>query len=48
VSGWTSLAHLELILMLERTFDVTFEADEIAQLASVAAIVGALEKRRPA
>ena len=46
VSGWTSMAHLELILALERTFGVEFEADEIMELASVAAIVKALEQRR--
>ena len=45
--GWTSMAHLELVLALERQFDLMFEADEIAELASVKAIVGALEKERP-
>jgi len=44
--GWTSMAHLELVLALERQFDLMFEAEEIAELASVKAIVGALEKER--
>ena len=44
--GWTSLAHIELVLELERRFDVTFEAEEIASLASVKAIVDALDRRR--
>jgi len=44
--GWTSMAHLELVLALERQFNLMFEADEIAELASVKAIVGALEKER--
>ena len=44
--GWTSMAHLELVLALERQFDLMFEADEIAELASVKAIVGALGKER--
>lgn len=44
--GWTSMAHLELVLALERRFDLMFEAEEIAELASVKAIVGALEKER--
>lgn len=43
---WTSMAHLELILAIERDFDVTFEADEIANLASAASIVAALERAR--
>ena len=43
---WTSLGHLQLVLELERSFGVTFEADDIAALASVAAIVEALERRK--
>jgi acyl carrier protein len=46
VRGWTSQSHLELILGLERALGVMFEANEIAELASVAAIVKALEQRR--
>ena len=42
---WTSLAHVQLVLELERAFDVTFDADEIASLASVAAILHALDRR---
>lgn len=44
--GWTSMAHLELVLALEKQFDLMFEADEIAELASVKAIVAALTKER--
>ena len=44
--GWTSMAHLDLVLALERQFNLMFEAEEIAELASVRAIVGALEKER--
>ena len=44
--GWTSMAHLDLVLALEKHFNVMFEAEEIAELASVKAIVGALEKER--
>jgi acyl carrier protein len=46
VPGWNSLAHVQLILELERAFDVTFDADEIAALASVGAIAAALERPR--
>jgi acyl carrier protein len=42
---WTSLAHVQLVLEIERTFDVTFDADEIAALASVKAILDALDRR---
>lgn len=47
VSGWTSTAHLELLLALEREFDMMFDADEIGTLASTAAIVTALQRPRP-
>ena len=46
VAGWNSLAHVQLVLELERAFDVTFDAEEIATLASVGAIVAALERSR--
>ena len=46
IKGWTSMAHLELILSIERQFDMMFEADEIASLASVAAIVSAVKRNR--
>jgi acyl carrier protein len=46
VRGWNSLAHVQLILELERACNVVFEADDIAGLASVSAIVGALERLR--
>ncbi len=43
---WTSRAHLELVLALELRFGVMFEAEEIAGLASVSAIVSALSRER--
>ena len=45
IPGWNSLAHVQIVLELERVFDVTFDADEIAALASVGAIAAALESR---
>ena len=46
--AWTSMAHLELMLSLERTFDIMFDADEIASLASIASILDSLERHRAA
>ena len=43
--GWTSMAHLELVLAVESRFGLMFDADEIADLASVSDMVGALERR---
>lgn len=42
VPGWTSVAHLSLILELEKTFSVQFANNEIASLGSVAVIVASL------
>ncbi len=44
--AWTSMAHLELMLALERRFDIMFDADEIASLASIASLLAALDRRR--
>ncbi len=45
VPQWNSLGHVQLIMELEKQFGVTFDADEIATLASVAAIAAALERK---
>jgi acyl carrier protein len=42
---WTSLTHVQLVLELERHFGVTFDAEEIAELASTAAMMRALSRR---
>ena len=46
VAGWNSLAHVQIMLELERAFVVTFDPDEIAGMASVAAMIAALERPR--
>lgn len=46
VPRWDSLAHVQLILELERAFGLTFDAEEIASLASVDAIITKLERSR--
>jgi acyl carrier protein len=46
VPGWNSLAHVQIVLELERAFGVTFDGDEIAGMASVAAMMAALERSR--
>ena len=40
------MAHLDSMLALEKRFDIMFDADEIASLASVASILEALERHR--
>jgi acyl carrier protein len=41
--GWDSLGHLNLILALEDTFQLTLSVDEIGRLSSVAAILDHLQ-----
>ena len=43
LSGWTSVAHLTLVLELEKAFKTTFENDEIVSMGSVAAIIERLK-----
>ena len=45
VPGWTSVAHLALVLELEKAFGVTFENDEIVSMGSVGAILERLKRK---
>ncbi len=45
VPGWTSVAHLSLILELEKQFGVAFANDEIAALGTTSAILDALSRK---
>jgi acyl carrier protein len=45
VPGWTSVAHLTLLLELEKAFKVAFDNDEIVSMGSVAAIVERLKAK---
>ena len=38
LDDWDSVNHLNLVLALEAEFDLQFDADEIAELTTVAAI----------
>jgi len=39
LASWDSIAHVNLMMGLEQTFDVLFEVEEFAQLTSVPAIL---------
>ncbi|MGQ9651395.1 MAG: acyl carrier protein [Phycisphaerae bacterium] len=45
VPRWTSVAHLSLVLELERTFKTTFDNNEIVSMGSVAAIMERLKAK---
>ena len=39
LASWDSIAHVNLMMSLEQTFDVLLEVEEFAQLTSVPAIL---------
>ncbi|HNB66818.1 acyl carrier protein [Accumulibacter sp.] len=43
--AWDSLAHMELIISLEEHYRIMLEADQIAEMTSVAAVVDQLRER---
>jgi acyl carrier protein len=44
LDGWDSLAQINIVVSVESAFDVTFGAEDVHALNSVAKIVGALKK----
>jgi acyl carrier protein len=48
IRSWDSVRHLSLIMALEERFGVAFDAEEIPELISVAAIRDALNRRSQA
>lgn len=45
VPGWTSVAHLTLVLELEKAFKITFDNDEIVSMGSVSEIIERLNTK---
>jgi acyl carrier protein len=43
LSKWDSLAHINLMVALESTFDITLEVEDFASLTSVPAILAYLQ-----
>jgi acyl carrier protein len=48
VKEWTSLKHMELVLSLEKKFDVRFADDQIAELLSLSLVEEAIVKLQSA
>jgi acyl carrier protein len=46
VDGWDSLAHIRLMLTVEKAFGVKFAAADIAGLKNVGELAGLIESRR--
>jgi acyl carrier protein len=45
VDGWDSLAHIRLILTIERAFKIKFSTSEIGKLENVGHLVGLIKAR---
>jgi acyl carrier protein len=45
VRGWDSLAHIRLMLTVERKFKVKFSASEVANLKNVGELVGLIRSK---
>lgn len=43
--AWDSLAHMDVILSIEKHYDINLEGDEIADMLSVAAIAFILKQK---
>ena len=44
-NNWDSVAHVQLIVQLEKVFDVSFEFDELEHLVSIKTIVQSLKNK---
>jgi len=45
VDGWDSLAHIRLILTIEKTFKIKFSTSEIGKLENVGDLVAIIKSR---
>jgi len=46
VAGWDSMNHLNLIISLEESFNVSFSTDEVIQMTSVKSIIEILKGKK--
>ena len=46
IKGWDSLAHITLMLSVQRTFRVRLSAGETSQLRNVGALIDLLRRKR--
>ncbi len=45
VDGWDSLAHIRLILAIERAYNIKFSASQINNLKNVGELVGQIQAK---
>lgn len=46
LEGWDSLKHLELVLAIEKKYNINFEPHEVILLNSVERILSAIQNKR--
>lgn len=44
LAGWDSIAHVNILMSIEQTFDLYFDAEEFSELVSIAEIVSRIER----
>lgn len=45
IPGWDSLGHVKLTSQLEKTFNISFDIDELMAMENVKAIIEVISKR---
>ena len=45
IEDWDSLAHVELVMEMEKTFDLKFNIKEVGKLANVGEMVDLIERK---
>ena len=45
IEDWDSLAHVELVMEMEKTFDMKFNIKEVGKLANVGEMVDLIERK---
>jgi acyl carrier protein len=45
VDGWTSLAHVRLVLTIEETFGIRFSAAQVSTMANVGDLASTIQKK---
>lgn len=48
VPGWDSLTHIQIIIAVEKTFQIRLKASEVAQLNNVGSLIDIVLARRTA
>ena len=46
IDGWDSLAHIRLIVAIEKYFEISFSASEISELKNVGEMVSLILKKK--